>query len=106
MGVFDPNGKDDERQEGNIYGAILNFPARHSFTVIGKTCGEEKKCHTFISQVKDIVVSQTKIHWVLYLLNDSPNKSCYIQLRLHQQVGEEVLNIFLNCNFPHFLSIT
>lgn len=43
MGSFDPapGTVDDENQTGNILGAMLNFPAEYTFSVVGKTGGED-----------------------------------------------------------------
>ena len=39
MGTYDPppSAVDDETQTGNIAGALLHFPAEHTFTAVGKT---------------------------------------------------------------------
>ncbi|CAJ1942550.1 unnamed protein product [Cylindrotheca closterium] len=58
MGVFDPqNGEDDERQEGNILNAMLNFPVRYTFNIVGKTMGDEAKKEAYIDAVKQAVVA-------------------------------------------------
>lgn len=58
MGVFDPQaGEDDERQSGNILNAMLKFPVRYSFNVVGRTSGDEKLKYEYIDQVKSIVAS-------------------------------------------------
>lgn len=58
MGVFDPQaGADDERQSGNILNAMLKFPVRYSFNVVGRTSGDEKLKDEYIDQVKSIVAS-------------------------------------------------
>lgn len=64
MGNFDPVGNDDERQEGNILNAMLTFPSRYTFTVVGKTIlgGEEDKGSTqkgYVDQVLKIVHGNT-----------------------------------------------
>jgi putative lipoic acid-binding regulatory protein len=57
MGVFDPIGVDDERQDGNIYNAMLNFPTKFTFTAVGRTNGEENIKESYINKVKDTVKS-------------------------------------------------
>jgi putative lipoic acid-binding regulatory protein len=58
MGVFDPQtGVDDENQSGNILNALLTFPVRYSFNVVGRTSGDDKLKDEYINQVKDIVAS-------------------------------------------------
>ena len=58
MGVFDPqNGEDDERQDGNILSAMLNFPVRYTFNIVGKTMGDEAKKEAFVDAVKQAVVT-------------------------------------------------
>lgn len=59
MGVFDPQGEDDERQDGNILNAMLRFPVRYSFNVVGKTNGNEAMREEFVKQVKSIVGEAT-----------------------------------------------
>eukprot|EP00586_Coscinodiscus_wailesii_P009931 CAMPEP_0172510672 /NCGR_PEP_ID=MMETSP1066-20121228/230534_1 /TAXON_ID=671091 /ORGANISM="Coscinodiscus wailesii, Strain CCMP2513" /LENGTH=213 /DNA_ID=CAMNT_0013289753 /DNA_START=144 /DNA_END=785 /DNA_ORIENTATION=+ len=53
MGAFDPppSTKDDEFQNGNILSAVVNFPARYSFTVVGRTGGEESVVEEFVRTV-------------------------------------------------------
>ena len=57
MGVFDPaEGQvDDERQDGNILNAMLTFPIRYSFNIVGRTGGDDNTRDQFIEQVKKIV---------------------------------------------------
>ncbi|KAL3927119.1 MAG: hypothetical protein SGBAC_013208 [Bacillariaceae sp.] len=58
MGTFDPqNGKDDERQDGNILNAMLNFPVRYTFNIVGKTMGDEAKKEAYVDAVKQAVVA-------------------------------------------------
>ena len=60
MGVFDPQeGEDDERQQGNIMNAILNFPVKYSFNVVGRTGGDDAVVQQFVEQVKQVVVKET-----------------------------------------------
>ena len=59
MGVFDPQGEDNERQDGNILNAMLKFPVRYSFNVVGKTSGDEALVEQFVKQVKEIVLEST-----------------------------------------------
>ena len=59
MGVFDPQGQDDERQQGNIMNAILNFPVKYSFNVVGRTGGDDATVDKFVDQVKQVVVKET-----------------------------------------------
>lgn len=55
MGVFDPQGTDDERQDGNILNAMLTFPVKYSFNVVGKTNGDNALQEQFIEQVKEVL---------------------------------------------------
>ena len=58
MGVFDPqDGADDERQEGNILNAMLTFPVRYTFNIVGKTMGDEEKKEEYITAVKEAVIA-------------------------------------------------
>mmetsp|Transcript_6625 Transcript_6625/g.9465 ORF Transcript_6625/g.9465 Transcript_6625/m.9465 type:complete len:200 (+) Transcript_6625:105-704(+) len=58
MGTYDPtNGVDDENQDGNIFNAMLNFPAEHTFNVVGKTNGEDDIRDAFVEDVKKMVSS-------------------------------------------------
>ena len=60
MGVFDPQeGEDDERQQGNIMNAILNFPVKYSFNVVGRTGGDDAIVEQFVEQVKEVVLKET-----------------------------------------------
>jgi len=59
MGVFDPQGEDDERQDGNIMNAILNFPVLYSWNVVGRTGGDDAVVEEFITQVKEVVMKAT-----------------------------------------------
>jgi putative lipoic acid-binding regulatory protein len=56
MGVFDPpSDTDNERAEGNILNAMLNFPVYYSFNVVGRTNNDDTEKSTFVEAVKDIV---------------------------------------------------
>jgi putative lipoic acid-binding regulatory protein len=58
MGVFDPaNGVDDERQDGNILNAMLQFPTEFSFSAVGRTNGDDLLVETYAQQVKEIVTA-------------------------------------------------
>lgn len=58
MGVFDPaNGVDDERQDGNILNAMLQFPTEFSFSAVGRTNGDDVLVETYAQQVKEIVTA-------------------------------------------------
>jgi putative lipoic acid-binding regulatory protein len=59
MGSFDPIGVDDERQEGNILNALLNFPARYTFNVVGKTLGLEDLQNEYVDKVKKLLLEST-----------------------------------------------
>jgi putative lipoic acid-binding regulatory protein len=55
MGVFDPlTGDDTEHVDGNILNALLNFPVRYTFHVVGKTNDETDK-ELFVESVKTVV---------------------------------------------------
>mmetsp|Transcript_10291 Transcript_10291/g.15108 ORF Transcript_10291/g.15108 Transcript_10291/m.15108 type:complete len:184 (+) Transcript_10291:826-1377(+) len=57
MGVFDPTGTDDERQDGNILNAMLKFPSLFTFNVVGRTNGDEVIKEKYVEQVKEKVLS-------------------------------------------------
>ena len=61
MGDYDPvaGQVDDENQEGNILSALVNFPARHAFNVVGKTEGDGELQATYVEEVKAIVGGST-----------------------------------------------
>eukprot|EP00980_Cylindrotheca_fusiformis_P017902 scaffold5682_cov140-Cylindrotheca_fusiformis.AAC.13 len=56
MGVFDPqDGADDDRQEGNILNAMLNFPVRYTFNIVGRTTGDSIVKDEYVEAVKTVV---------------------------------------------------
>jgi putative lipoic acid-binding regulatory protein len=56
MGVFDPqDGANDERQEGNILNAILNFPVQYTFNIVGKTSGDSEIKKEYIQAVRKVI---------------------------------------------------
>eukprot|EP00566_Odontella_aurita_P029453 CAMPEP_0113525678 /NCGR_PEP_ID=MMETSP0015_2-20120614/303_1 /TAXON_ID=2838 /ORGANISM="Odontella" /LENGTH=155 /DNA_ID=CAMNT_0000423887 /DNA_START=237 /DNA_END=704 /DNA_ORIENTATION=+ /assembly_acc=CAM_ASM_000160 len=59
MGNFDPpaGADDDENQNGNIISALLIFPVRYSFNVVGRTSGDEATKEQYVEAVKDIASS-------------------------------------------------
>jgi putative lipoic acid-binding regulatory protein len=60
MGVFDPeNGVDNERQDGNILNAMLQFPTEFTFTAVGRTNGEDELMKLYTKQVEDIIRNQS-----------------------------------------------
>ena len=60
MGVFDPaDAEADKEGAGNILNALLKFPVKYSFNVVGKTRGDEQLQDEFVQQVKAIVAQET-----------------------------------------------
>jgi putative lipoic acid-binding regulatory protein len=61
MGNFDPVGAaaDDERQNGNILRAMLQFPTQYTFNVVGKTMGDPVLEHEYTVNVQRIVQETT-----------------------------------------------
>ena len=59
MGTYDlPEGKvDDENQMGNILGAMLNFPAEYTFSVVGKKAETEDPCDNYERKVRAVLES-------------------------------------------------
>lgn len=57
MGNFDPveGVVDDERADGNILNAILEFPIRYTFNVVGRTSGDDKHKEEYIEGVKKVI---------------------------------------------------
>lgn len=58
MGVFDPPSPsvDTEKECGNILAAMLKFPIRYSFNVVGKTETADEK-EDFVQQVQQLVTA-------------------------------------------------
>lgn len=59
MGTYDPKGDDDENQEGNILNALLAFPVRYSFNIVGKTNGDDDLVDEFVAQVRETILDTT-----------------------------------------------
>ncbi|KAL3919854.1 MAG: hypothetical protein SGILL_003544 [Bacillariaceae sp.] len=61
MGNFDPppGTADDERQDGNILSAMLKFPAKYTFTVVGKTKGYPATEDSYVKNVKAVILENT-----------------------------------------------
>lgn len=60
MGVFDPQSEtDDERQDGNILSAMLKFPVRYSFNVVGRTSGDDVTKEKYVEDVKGVVSTES-----------------------------------------------
>lgn len=59
MGTYDPQGDDNDQQNGNILNAMLTFPIKYSFNVVGKTSGDTAIVDKFVEQVKEIVLETT-----------------------------------------------
>lgn len=61
MGVFDPQtGEDSEKDgQGNILNAMLNFPVRYAFVVVGRTGGDKDVQEKYIEDVKKVVLSSS-----------------------------------------------
>lgn len=59
MGTYDPppGSVDDENQNGNIIGAMLQFPTEYTFSVVGKTGGEEDVADAYANEVKAALAS-------------------------------------------------
>ena len=47
---------DTERVDGNILGALVHFPASHTFTVVGRTGADRR---TFVHDVQSTIVDCT-----------------------------------------------
>lgn len=61
MGVFDPPmaALDNEREYGNIIHAMLKFPTRYAFAVVGKTEGNDDLRDEFVNAVKELIRAET-----------------------------------------------
>ena len=61
MGNFDPKPgiPDDERQDGNILSAMVTFPAKYTFNVVGKTGGDTTNQDEYVEEVKRLVQEAT-----------------------------------------------
>ena len=58
MGTYDPKvGTDDEKQFGNIIGALMDFPAKFAFSVVGRTNGKDEDALIYGQVAKQIVKS-------------------------------------------------
>ena len=58
MGTYDPKvGTDDEYQFGNIISALLNFPTKFTFNVVGRTNGNDVDSVEYEKVIKQIVAS-------------------------------------------------
>ena len=60
MGTYDPPpsvGPDDENQSGNILNAMLTFPVRYSFNVVGRTSGDDGVREEYVEAVKAVIAS-------------------------------------------------
>ena len=57
MGTYDPLHivSDNERSSGNILQAMIQFPTDYSFTIMGKTNGDEKLKQIYLNDVKRII---------------------------------------------------
>mmetsp|Transcript_7625 Transcript_7625/g.9978 ORF Transcript_7625/g.9978 Transcript_7625/m.9978 type:complete len:201 (+) Transcript_7625:95-697(+) len=61
MGAFDPAdaSQDTEHISGNILNAMLKFPVKYTFSVVGKTAGNETLQKQFESQVQSVILQET-----------------------------------------------
>jgi putative lipoic acid-binding regulatory protein len=62
MGTFDPpldGVNNHERQNGNLFHAMLSFPTKFTFYVVGKTLGEEEVQTMYVDTVKKLVYETT-----------------------------------------------
>lgn len=61
MGTYDPQTADldNERETGNILNAMLKFPARYSFNVVGRTDDDESIRESFVDEVKRVILSES-----------------------------------------------
>ena len=58
MGTYDPKvGADDEKQFGNIIGALMNFPTKYAFNVVGRTHGNPADAVKYADATKEVVAS-------------------------------------------------
>lgn len=61
MGNFDPveGVPNDERADGNILNAILTFPLRYTFNIVGRTGGDDVQTKQYIDDVRNVVFEMT-----------------------------------------------
>jgi len=59
MGVFDPaqTEMDNETTTGIILSAMVQFPGKFSFSVVGKTGGDEQQVQEYIDDVRRIIIN-------------------------------------------------
>lgn len=58
MGNFDPpqSDWDNETTDGNILQAMMAFPSRYTFNIVGRTNGDDEVTQSYISDMKKIVL--------------------------------------------------
>jgi putative lipoic acid-binding regulatory protein len=61
MGTFDPvDGiPNDERVDGNILNALVTFPLKYKFNIVGKTGNNEDQIQQYVEKVKEVVFDTT-----------------------------------------------
>jgi len=72
MGNFNPTGEDDERQDGNILNAMMKFPVRYTFNIVGRTEGDDAIQEIYVEDVKRTVLETS---------GDSDGLMCHVTPR-------------------------
>jgi len=100
MGCFDPESADldNERQDGNILNAMLKFPVRYKFHVVGKTTedGQSSSVDVFEQAVKSVVTSE-----IPFVEGDDQEIVCEITPR-----GKKFTKITIEVSVPDAATIT
>jgi putative lipoic acid-binding regulatory protein len=88
MGDYDPpdNQANDEYADGNILNAMMTFPTKYSFHVVGRTGGDDVVSMEYIEQVRNVVKSNCSDPQQVICDNVTPRGNSYLKVTVHGMV--------------------
>ena len=93
MGAFDPADEtaDNEQQSGNILNAMLKFPVKYTFNVVGKTEGVSSLEEEFVEKVKAIVTEGSGDSENSILCKVTPRTKNFTKVTVQAQVDSSAI---------------
>jgi putative lipoic acid-binding regulatory protein len=96
MGTYDPTDgvENNERQNGNILNAMMTFPSKFTFNVVGKTlCNAEKQIQ-YVNEIKQVVYETTGDDEISYEVTPRGTKFVKVCVEANVQSAAMINSIF------------
>jgi putative lipoic acid-binding regulatory protein len=96
MGTYDPTDgvENNERQNGNILNAMMTFPSKFTFNVVGKTLGNAEQQIQYVNEIKQVVYETTGDDEISYEVTPRGTKFVKVCVEANVQSATMINSIF------------